>query len=129
MVKRRMKPTQLGYKSPIQPTDRFAVMPSTFGPRPDELVLSRPLTHPPTASTTLYLAQWLRSGRNLDFCLLAICSCILTLLCHHTPTSLPSASSSGGSVNATPIANLSRLDFTIKAGLFTRSSELEESES
>jgi hypothetical protein len=56
--------------------------------------------------------------------LLAVCSCILTVLCHQTSVSLPS-SSPIGAASSTPIANLSRIDFTIKAGLFTRSSELE----
>jgi hypothetical protein len=127
MVKQRTKPTQSGYGSPMQAEKRFSAIPSAFEPRAAELVL-QPLAHPPMASTQLYLVQWLRSGRNLDFCLLAICSCILTLLCHHAPTSLPSSSTPGGSVNSTPIANLSRIDLTIKAGLFTRFSESEESE-
>ncbi|WP_416674341.1 hypothetical protein [Egbenema bharatensis] len=127
MVKQRTKPTQSGYGSPIQPEPRFSAIPSAFEPRAAELV-PQPPAHPSGAATQLYLIQWLRSGRNLDFCLLAICSCILTLLCHHAPTSLHTSSTLGGSVNSTPIANLSRIDFTIKAGLFSRFSESEESE-
>jgi hypothetical protein len=60
---------------------------------------------------------WLKSGRNLDFCLLAFCSCLLTLLCHQTPVH---ASSSSGSARM-PVPTSTNIDFAIKAGLFTSS--------
>jgi hypothetical protein len=68
-------------------------------------------------------AEWLKSGRNLDFCLLALCSCLLTLLCQHTPSHVSSPS---GSVR-TPVPTTFNIDFAIKAGLFT-SSQSEEQE-
>jgi hypothetical protein len=61
-------------------------------------------------------SDWLKSGRNLDFCLLAFCSCVLTLLCHQTSVH----NSSSSSVRTPNPTNIS-IDFTIKAGLFTSS--------
>lgn len=76
-----------------------------------------------TPSALPYLLHWLRSGKNLDFCLLALCSCILSLLCHQTLSSLPSSSAltSSSMATNTAIANLSNVDVVIKAGLFTTS--------
>lgn len=72
-------------------------------------------------SALVYPSEWLKSGRNLDLCLLAVCSCVLTLLCHQTSVS---ASSTGTIRTAPTTANI---DFTIKAGLFA-SSKSEDSE-
>jgi hypothetical protein len=64
--------------------------------------------------------DWIQSSRNLDFCLLAICSCVLAVLCHQT-VYLPTSSAS----TATPSSAMSsrvptsQLDYLIKAGLFT----------
>ncbi|MBW4516194.1 MAG: hypothetical protein KME11_13350 [Timaviella obliquedivisa GSE-PSE-MK23-08B] len=69
----------------------------------------------------VYPGDWLKSGRNLDFCLLAVCSCVLTLLCHQTSIS----TSSSGTVRTVPTT--ATIDFTLKAGLFT-SSKSEDSE-
>lgn len=59
------------------------------------------------------------SSKNLDLCLLAICSCVLSLLCHQPAgISAPQAAhfpTSGTSPAATPV----RVDFLIKAGLVT----------
>jgi hypothetical protein len=63
----------------------------------------------------VYPGEWLKSGRNLDFCLLAVCSCVLTLLCHQTSVS----TSSTGTIRTTPTT--ANIDFTLKAGLFTSS--------
>ena len=61
--------------------------------------------------------QWL--GRNLDFYLLAFCSCVLAVLCHQSFI-LPSAQTSSGSQMAmSSRVSPSQLDFLIKAGLFT----------
>lgn len=52
------------------------------------------------------------SGRPLDFCLLAVCSCLLSLMCHQT----------GGVVSQTvraATATPPQIDFVIKAGLAT----------
>lgn len=78
--------------------------------------------------TLPYLLLWFRSGKNLDLCLLALCSCILSLLCHQTVSSLPSSPTlTGNSTPITsPVAGLSRIDLAIKAGLFTTSSQTEE---
>jgi len=79
-------------------------------------------------ATLPYLLLWLRSGKNLDLCLLALCSCILSLLCHQTVSSLPSSPTlTVSSVPVTtPTFGLSRIDLVIKAGLFTTSSQTEE---
>lgn len=81
------------------------------------------------SSTLPYLLLWLRSGKNLDLCLLALCSCILSLLCHQTVSSLPSSPTLTGASSApvsSPVTGLSRIDLVIKAGLFTTSSQTEE---
>lgn len=79
-------------------------------------------------STLPYLLLWLRSGKNLDLCLLALCSCILSLLCHQTVSSLPSSPSlTGNSAPVTaPTLGLSKIDLVVKAGLFTTSSQSDE---
>jgi hypothetical protein len=63
----------------------------------------------------VYPGEWLKSGRNLDLCLLAVCSCVLTLLCHQTTVS----TSSTGTIRTAPTT--ASIDFTLKAGLFTSS--------
>lgn len=79
-------------------------------------------------ATLPYLLLWLRSGKNLDLCLLALCSCILSLLCHQTVSSPPSSPTLAGSSApiSSPVAGLSRIDLVIKAGLFTTASQTEE---
>lgn len=81
-----------------------------------------------TATSVSYLGFWLRSGKNLDFCLLAVCSCVLSLLCHQTITSLPSTPTiaSGSAATTVPVATPSRIDLVIKAGLFTTSSQTQK---
>lgn len=82
----------------------------------------------PISSTLPYLLLWLRSGKNLDLCLLALCSCILSLLCHQTvssPPSSPTLTSSSAPISS-PMSGLSRIDLVIKAGLFTTASQTEE---
>lgn len=70
---------------------------------------------------------WLR-GKNLDFCLLAVCSCVLAVLCHQTvhlsPTSSVPASASASSSRVMP----SQLNFMLKAGLFTTLGQRSEAE-
>jgi hypothetical protein len=126
-VEKRIKlaPTNSTTKPKDKPKERFMAVPSAFEPRSVNLAVAQP-TASVASSGVPYLLQWLRSGKNLDFCLLAICSCILTILCHHTSV-LPS-SSTPTSASTAPIANFSSLDFTIKAGLFTRSTESDELE-
>jgi hypothetical protein len=68
-----------------------------------------------------YPTAWLKSGRNLDLCLLAVCSFVLTLLCHQTSVS----NNSSGTVRTAP--STANIYFTLKAGLFT-SSKSEDSE-
>jgi hypothetical protein len=62
-----------------------------------------------------YPTAWLKSGRNLDLCLLAVCSCVLTLLCHQTSVSTTSSSA----IRTAPTT--ANIDFAVKAGLFTSS--------
>ncbi len=72
-------------------------------------------------------SQWL--SHNLDFCLLAFCSCVLAVLCHQSIL-LPSAQAgSGAQMAVSSRVSPSQLDFLLKAGLFTSAkSELEQDE-
>lgn len=71
--------------------------------------------------------QWVR-GRNLDFCLLAFCSCVLAILCHQA-VHLPSSQSASTSTLTTSSRVFpSQLDFLLKAGLFTSSQRSEGEE-
>lgn len=72
---------------------------------------------------TLTLMDWFGSNRNLDICSLAVCSCVLTVLCHQVPVALSSSAVVTGMTAPVtrPIANLSEIDLTLKAGLFTTS--------
>lgn len=57
------------------------------------------------------------SGRQIDFCVLALCSCALTLMCHHA-ISLGHAPSGSALALRTPSPGiLTQLDFNIKSGL------------
>lgn len=67
---------------------------------------------------------WL-SSRNLDFCLLAICSCVLAVLCHQTVV-LPTGTATSNSTMTSSSVLLSQLDFAFKAGLFTSQKEDED---
>ena len=68
----------------------------------------------PKPSETPYLLHWLQSGGNLDFMVLALCSCVLTVLCHQ-PTILP------GETASLPAATQpTEIDFALKAGLLTK---------
>ncbi|MEB3211772.1 MAG: hypothetical protein VKL39_10470 [Leptolyngbyaceae bacterium] len=66
------------------------------------------------------------SSRTLDFCLLAICSCILSLLCHqpisHSTLTSTATSAPGNAPTATPVS----IDFLVKAGLLTSQRDDEE---
>lgn len=57
------------------------------------------------------------SGRQIDFCVLALCSCALTLMCHQALNLGYSPSGSASSVNAPSVRVLTQLDFNIKSGL------------
>ncbi|MGF1535740.1 MAG: hypothetical protein ACFB4J_04505 [Elainellaceae cyanobacterium] len=52
------------------------------------------------------------TGRPLDFCLLALCSCLLSVMCHQTGSV---ASQSPTASTTTP----PQIDFVVKAGLAT----------
>ncbi|MGF1512566.1 MAG: hypothetical protein ACFB5Z_02555 [Elainellaceae cyanobacterium] len=52
------------------------------------------------------------SGRPLDFCLLAVCSCLLSLMCHQTGGV---TTQTAGAAAASP----PQIDFVVKAGLAT----------
>lgn len=97
---------------------------------PRHLRSSQPSQRQWNRATLPYLLLWLRSGKNLDLCLLALCSCILSLLCHQTVASLPSSptlTSSSAPVSS-PSAGMSKIDLMIKAGLFTTSQTEKEEE-
>ncbi|NEQ98481.1 MAG: hypothetical protein F6K30_17470 [Cyanothece sp. SIO2G6] len=63
------------------------------------------------------------SSRGLDMCLLAVCSCALSLMCHQTSglINLPSATSSTAMSPAS--SGAAQVDFVVKAGLVTSRQE------
>lgn len=67
----------------------------------------------------------LMSGRNLDLCLLFVCSCLLSLLCHQMSSLHTTAIATGSQLpgSTAPTSTLAQLDFLIKAGLKTSNSE------
>ncbi len=67
----------------------------------------------PKLSETPYLIHWLQSGGNLDFMVLALCSCVLTVLCHQS-TVLP------GEAASAPATQSTEVGFAIRAGLLTK---------
>lgn len=71
------------------------------------------------------LNPWL-SGRNLDFCLLAVCSCVLAVLCHQSLPLPASSSMSSPSALSTSPTSPGQIDFTVKAGLFTTSHQKDD---
>ena len=82
-------------------------------------------TAPTSAAQSPYLVHWLQSGGNLDFCVLALCSCVLTVLCHQTTLSVSPMASSTGATPASAVQP-AQIDFALKAGLFTTSPKIEE---
>ncbi|MBW4658397.1 MAG: hypothetical protein KME15_06965 [Drouetiella hepatica Uher 2000/2452] len=118
----RKRQPHYGDRQALQPfMDDLPVMsPLSFAPA--ALVLNPPSndTEPssyrlsPKTSEMPYLIHWLQSGGNLDFMVLALCSCVLTVLCHQ-PTVLP------GEATSTPSSSQStQVNFAIKAGLLTK---------
>ena len=77
--------------------------------------------HRSEAPATLMPVAWFQSTRNLDLCLLAVCSCVLAVLCHQSI--VPPAASGGAtaSVSTKP----AQIDLLIKSALFTTQTELE----
>ncbi len=82
-------------------------------------------TAPTSAAQSPYLVHWLQSGGNLDFCVLALCSCVLTVLCHQTTLSVSPMASATGATPASAVQP-AQIDFALKAGLFTTSPKIEE---
>ncbi|MEB3231421.1 MAG: hypothetical protein VKJ64_10455 [Leptolyngbyaceae bacterium] len=81
-----------------------------------------PLTaHPPFSMATLQL-----SSRSLDMCLLAVCSCALSLMCHQTSglVNLPSVTASTATGSAS--SGAAQVDFVVKAGLVTSRQEVKQ---
>lgn len=134
MVEKHRKRRLLEYENLPLSQNRMTSIPLAFRQEPTELAPRTSQFQPGATDVAQpYLIHWLRSGKNLDFCLMAVCSCVLTLLCHQAVVSLssPSAVSSPSGLTSAPIANLSRIDLAIKAGLFTTSqtgSQTEEAE-
>ncbi|MBD1848639.1 hypothetical protein [Leptolyngbya sp. FACHB-711] len=73
--------------------------------------------HSPKAITAAL--PWLHSTRNLDFCLLALCSCLLAVLCHQVVVMPGSGTAASSIVSSTATTRSAQLDFLFKAGLFT----------
>ncbi|MEB3355394.1 MAG: hypothetical protein VKK04_01515 [Synechococcales bacterium] len=81
---------------------------------PTVLVESRPSA---SRMDNLHTIRRLLSGRNLDMCLLAICSCVLSLVVHQSTGMLNLPTVSASSVTPTSSATPAQIDFLIKAGL------------
>ena len=66
--------------------------------------------------------QWFHSTRNLDFCLIALCSCLLAILCHQVVEFTPAAVEDSA-VSASPTTKpAQQLDFLLKAALLSHTS-------
>jgi hypothetical protein len=119
---RKRQPLSYGERQPLKP---FAEISPLFSASAADLTLRMPpssLAAPVSASYRLspkpsempYLVHWLQSGGNLDFMVLALCSCVLTVLCHQ-PTILPSET-----VSAPATTQSTEIDFAIRAALLTK---------
>ncbi|MGF1495429.1 MAG: hypothetical protein ACFB8W_01210 [Elainellaceae cyanobacterium] len=64
-----------------------------------------------------HTALWRLSGRSLDMCLLAICSCVLSLVVHQSTGMLNLPTLSASSATPTTSTTPAQIDFLIKAGL------------
>jgi hypothetical protein len=75
-----------------------------------------PLT-PGTASPTYRLIP----GKHLDLLLLAVCSCLLTLLCHPSSNLLPAAGGASSSAleSSLPASATTQMNFYIKSVLMS----------
>ncbi len=81
---------------------------------------------PITAATPASFPHPWLSGRNLDLCLLAVCSCVLAVLCHQTMPLSINSNISTPSALSTSSTSPNQLDFTVKAGLFTTSQQKDD---
>lgn len=68
---------------------------------------------------------WLYSTRNLDFCLLALCSCLMAILCHQVVVIPGSSTAAGSMASSASMSRSAQLNFLFKAGLFTGKSQQE----
>ena len=68
------------------------------------------------------------SSRTLDMCLLAVCSCALSLMFHQTSGLLNMPSVTSSSAMTPTSSGAAQVDFIVKAGLVTSRQEAGESE-
>ncbi|MGK7887879.1 MAG: hypothetical protein AB4042_00995 [Leptolyngbyaceae cyanobacterium] len=71
-------------------------------------------THMPLSASALQL-----SSRGLDMCLLAVCSCALSLMCHQTSGLINLTSVSSSTAMSPASGGAAQVDFVVKAGLVT----------
>jgi hypothetical protein len=91
----------------------------TISTRGQSLLARRTVSASHSRNASAASFQWLHSTRNLDFCLLALCSCLLAVLCHQVVV-IPGNSAAAGSIASSAATTRSaQLDFLLKAGLFT----------
>jgi hypothetical protein len=123
-VNNTQKKQFLDYDDRPEPAPLLNLSPRLSSP---SLVLRQPADSRAIAvsAETPYLVHWLQSGGNLDFVVLALCSCILTVLCHQT-TVLPA----NAAVDPSPASAVQpvSVDFAIKAGLFTTAAQSQDIE-
>ncbi|NJO40074.1 MAG: hypothetical protein HC769_13285 [Cyanobacteria bacterium CRU_2_1] len=128
MVEKQNRERQLDYKNSLAADRRFVAVPEAFRTQSSGLMVRSPHSPATVATASAEMSHWLR-GKNLDYCLLAVCSCVLTLLCHQTVGVMPShAMANGSAMTSSATTNAPAIDFAIKAGLFTTSSRLDEQE-
>ena len=77
---------------------------------------------PAQAKAVALPMQWFHSTRNLDFCLIALCSCLLAILCHQVVEVTPAAVEDAA-VSASPTTKpAQQIDFLLKAALLAHTS-------
>jgi hypothetical protein len=123
-VNNTRKKQLLDYCDRPEPRPLLAMSPK-LPPAPLVLRKPAPLRAIAYPAETPYLLHWLQSGGNLDFVVLALCSCILTVLCHQTTVVSPGLVESSAPASAVQPATI---DFAIKAGLFTTSSKSQDAD-
>jgi hypothetical protein len=69
--------------------------------------------------STIYSPQWIVSSKQLDLLLLAVCSCLLTLLCHPALLQQSAASASSSAVQSSVPSTTSQINFYVKSALMS----------
>lgn len=88
-------------------------------PRSQSRLALRTVSTRRTSKAITVALPWLHSTRNLDFCLLALCSCLLAVLCHQVVVIPKPGTAASSIVSSAATPRSAQLDFLFKAGLYT----------